>query len=419
MRALLALLALLVLSTTAEAQLSITATATELPVGQPYSITCTIVTNGTIHDLKCDGYGYLSCSGNVCTQTRNYTQIAGGRTHTVSALVGAAYQYVSVFVAASGTSCAPFVVTPSPVNIGATGGVVDLTVTGTAGCARTATSNASWITVTAGATGMGSGTVSLNVAENIVATARTGTVLISGQTVTITQAAGTPPPPPQPPPTSPCVDGPFTVTDDWPANVWTFTSVDLVGCPVVIMRPLAPRFDDFARPDGAPGPNWAWQQGALGTPIIRNGTLGSTNTGLVIAWWTPDLFGPDQWSEITVAPNFNPAVLLQVFVRRQATTLCRYGFHYQASTGKYTLKYDGCASAPGISFVEVPGVQFQPGDVVRLEVYGTTLRGLINGVVVISGTHTALTGGQTGLVINPYAVTAQQAVEQWRGGSLP
>jgi hypothetical protein len=69
---------------------------------------------------------------------------------------------------------------------GATGVIV--TVTAPSGCARPATSNATWITVASGATGSGNGTVTLNVAANAGA-ARTGTVTIGDQTFTVNQAA--------------------------------------------------------------------------------------------------------------------------------------------------------------------------------------------------------------------------------------
>ncbi|MBA3270827.1 MAG: BACON domain-containing protein [Acidobacteria bacterium] len=56
------------------------------------------------------------------------------------------------------------------------------------GCAWSATSNdASWITVTSGATGSGSGSVGFTVMANTSA-ARTGTVTIAGQTFTVNQA---------------------------------------------------------------------------------------------------------------------------------------------------------------------------------------------------------------------------------------
>jgi hypothetical protein len=49
-------------------------------------------------------------------------------------------------------------------------------------------SNATFITVTAGASGTGSGTVSYSVAANTATTSRTGTLTIAGQTFTVTQA---------------------------------------------------------------------------------------------------------------------------------------------------------------------------------------------------------------------------------------
>ena len=66
-----------------------------------------------------------------------------------------------------------------------------VTVTTTAGCAWTATSNAQWLTVTSGASGNASGTVGYNVAAN-TGSARNGTLTIAGHTFTVTQAAPAP-----------------------------------------------------------------------------------------------------------------------------------------------------------------------------------------------------------------------------------
>ena len=57
-----------------------------------------------------------------------------------------------------------------------------------ASCAWTAASNAPWITITAGASGSGNGTVAYTVAANASTTGRTGTMTIAGQTMTVTQA---------------------------------------------------------------------------------------------------------------------------------------------------------------------------------------------------------------------------------------
>jgi hypothetical protein len=61
-------------------------------------------------------------------------------------------------------------------------------VTGS-GCAWTAVSNVSWVTITGGASGTGIGTVTYSVAANITGSPRTGTLTIAGQTFTVNQAA--------------------------------------------------------------------------------------------------------------------------------------------------------------------------------------------------------------------------------------
>lgn len=67
------------------------------------------------------------------------------------------------------------------------GGSGGVNVTTNAGCGWTAASNASWITITSGASGSGNGSVGYFVAANSSTGARTGTITISGQTFTVTQ----------------------------------------------------------------------------------------------------------------------------------------------------------------------------------------------------------------------------------------
>ena len=67
-------------------------------------------------------------------------------------------------------------------------GAVTLVVTAPSGCSWTAASNAAWITVNSGQTGNGNGSVLLTVATN-TGPSRTGTVVIAGQTLTVTQGS--------------------------------------------------------------------------------------------------------------------------------------------------------------------------------------------------------------------------------------
>jgi hypothetical protein len=93
------------------------------------------------------------------------------------------------FTVTQGAAPCSFTLSPAAVDVAASGGDATTNVTTTAGCAWTATSNnPDWITVTAGSSGTGSGTVRVTAAANAGA-ARTGTVTIGGQTLTVRQAA--------------------------------------------------------------------------------------------------------------------------------------------------------------------------------------------------------------------------------------
>jgi hypothetical protein len=88
------------------------------------------------------------------------------------------------------TFCNYSVTQPSPQPIG--GGPSNLTVITEAECAWTAISDLSWVTVSSGSSGTGSGSVQLAIAPN-AGISRVGTVAIAGQSVVISQL-GIPPP---------------------------------------------------------------------------------------------------------------------------------------------------------------------------------------------------------------------------------
>lgn len=98
---------------------------------------------------------------------------------------------LTAVVAGSAQNCF-FSITPNTASFPAAGGNGQITVTASAGdCQRSVTSNASWITVSFGQTGTGSGTSGYTVAVNNTASQRTGTLNVAGQLFTVTQAAGT------------------------------------------------------------------------------------------------------------------------------------------------------------------------------------------------------------------------------------
>ena len=80
-----------------------------------------------------------------------------------------------------------YAVSPISENFRHSGGTGSVSVTTDTACSWTAVSNADWITLTGGGSGVGSGTVSYQVAFNNTGRDRTGTLTIAGNTFTVIQ----------------------------------------------------------------------------------------------------------------------------------------------------------------------------------------------------------------------------------------
>ena len=95
-----------------------------------------------------------------------------------------------------------YAIAPAEAALGGAAGAVSVGVTTLSGCAWTAASNAPWLTITNGASGNTSATVSLAVAATTGA-AREGTVTVAGKTFIARQVAASEPAPPSPPTPAP------------------------------------------------------------------------------------------------------------------------------------------------------------------------------------------------------------------------
>lgn len=85
-----------------------------------------------------------------------------------------------------------FILTPTSASFSAAGGNDQFFITASQStCARTATTNASWITISFGSPGTGSGSVGFSVQPNSFLIDRTGTITVGNAAFTVTQAAGT------------------------------------------------------------------------------------------------------------------------------------------------------------------------------------------------------------------------------------
>ena len=132
------------------------------------------ITNGT--SGSGNGTVSLSTNTNTTTQVRVGTATIAGQTFTVTQ---------------SAASCA-FTISPTSMQqVPFAGGNGSSTVTTSDGCAWTATSNTSWITVTSGAQGTTSGQVNFTVAPSTATSQRLGSLTIAGRTFAVTQVGNT------------------------------------------------------------------------------------------------------------------------------------------------------------------------------------------------------------------------------------
>jgi hypothetical protein len=97
---------------------------------------------------------------------------------------------VSLAVGISGGVPCSYSLNPNSINAPAAGGAESVTVTTQPGCFWSSSVTGSWLTVTPNASNNGQGTLQFSVAANSGTSARTATILIADQTLTINQAAG-------------------------------------------------------------------------------------------------------------------------------------------------------------------------------------------------------------------------------------
>ena len=94
------------------------------------------------------------------------------------------------FSGESGGRACSYALTPTSQSVVASGGTGSTAVTAPTGCAWTGVSNhTSWLTVTSGASGSGTGTVAFSASANPTTSPRTGTITIGSQTFSVNQAA--------------------------------------------------------------------------------------------------------------------------------------------------------------------------------------------------------------------------------------
>ena len=123
-----------------------------------------------------DGVVQINVAANGSSAARTGTATIAGQTFTVNQS------------GVSATPCAYSISVPSQ-SVGASSTTGSVNVTTGTSCAWSATANVPWLSITAGASGTGNGTVQFSVAANTDPSPRAGTLTVAGQTFTVNQAA--------------------------------------------------------------------------------------------------------------------------------------------------------------------------------------------------------------------------------------
>ena len=123
-----------------------------------------------------------SGTGNgTCTYSVDANSAGSSRTGTLT-IAGKTFN-----ITQSGVSCT-YSISPTSRSFSYTGGTGTVSITTPSGCSWSASSHASWITITSGSTGSGNGTSGYSVAAHTGRSSRTGSLTIAGKTFTVTQS---------------------------------------------------------------------------------------------------------------------------------------------------------------------------------------------------------------------------------------
>jgi hypothetical protein len=131
-------------------------------------------------------YNWFIDVGNVTSHT--VTGLTDGSTYYFAATAYDTSRTESTYSSEVAYNGCTFSISPPSASLGQQGGTGTVQISTQTGCRWTASSGASWFTITAGSQGTGSGTVSYSVGSNSSSSSRTVASTIAGRVFTVSQA---------------------------------------------------------------------------------------------------------------------------------------------------------------------------------------------------------------------------------------
>lgn len=148
------------------------------------------------------------------------------------------------------------------------------------------------------------------------------------------------------------------------------------------------------------GPDLTWVEDAGDVDIVSNRARPGLYTGASLARATSSLAGTDQYAEIVAYMTGAVSLGIGPIARKAASsTQTYYLYHLDWASSTYRSSLykvvAGTVTALGAANITTT---FADGDTLRIECNGTTIRGLVNGVEIISRTDSSIaSGAQTGM----------------------
>jgi hypothetical protein len=177
--------------------------------------------------------------------------------------------------------------------------------------------------------------------------------------------------------------------------------------------------DTFGRADQNPiAGNWtnvAPVANITGAVQLLSGKATETATTFFsMAFWNADIFPSDQYSEMSFSA-FGSAGVDGPAVR---ITGAGNGYMGLYSASASTLYIDKIAAGNAAGLGSLGGVTLSPGDVLRLEVVGSTLTLKVNGVTKLSASDSTFLYGSAGMFLYGTSGFASGMCEFWGGGDF-
>lgn len=167
--------------------------------------------------------------------------------------------------------------------------------------------------------------------------------------------------------------------------------------------------DSFGRPDAPTLGAWALARGSFG---LVDGAAYSTFDGEAAAYWTAQSFSADQYAQARIA-SIVTGSSEQIGVAVRCSLNNYYGWYTRNSAGGTQLfkVVDGTWLALWSGTLTLA-----PGAVLRLEAVGSTLRGYIDGALIVAVVDTTVADGAPGIA--GYKTSINARVTDWSGGPL-